>query len=297
MRYSLLGALCALLLAPLSLLAQEADAGITAEQFVDSLQFRHGDFALPAANATMHVGEKYFSLGAEDAQRVLEQLWGNPPDDSVLGMIVANKSMLTDEHGWAVVLTYSPDGYVSDEDAAEIDYAEMLKDMQASTEAANEQREQQGYGRIQLVNWAMPPSYDATQKKLHWAKQLSFNNDPDHTLNYDVRALGRHGYLSMNAVAKMQDLEAVKLGMSEVMQMAAFNDGARYADYQPGSDKVAGYGLAALVGGAVAAKTGLLGKLFVALLAAKKLVIGLLIAAALGLKGLLNRKKQDSAAG
>jgi uncharacterized membrane-anchored protein len=56
-----------------------------------------------------------------------------------------------------------------------------------------------------------------------------------------------------------------------------FNAGHRYADYTPGSDKLATYGLAALVAGGVAAKTGLLKGLFVGILALKKfLIIGVI---------------------
>jgi uncharacterized membrane-anchored protein len=69
-----------------------------------------------------------------------------------------------------------------------------------------------------------------------------------------------------------------------VRGLATFQEGHRYADYVPGVDAKAAYGIAALVaGGAIAAKTGLLKGLLVALLASKKLVIaGIVRALALG---------------
>jgi uncharacterized membrane-anchored protein len=60
--------------------------------------------------------------------------------------------------------------------------------------------------------------------------------------------------------------------------MAQFDSGHTYADYKPGSDKMAAYGLAALVGGGLAAKAGLFAKIGVLLLAMKKFVVLGLIA-------------------
>ncbi|MBK9655205.1 MAG: DUF2167 domain-containing protein [Rhodanobacteraceae bacterium] len=48
-----------------------------------------------------------------------------------------------------------------------------------------------------------------------------------------------------------------------------FDQGARYADFNPDSDRTAEYGLAALIAGGVAAKSGLLTKLLAVLFAAK----------------------------
>ncbi|WP_240623965.1 DUF2167 domain-containing protein [Ahniella affigens] len=291
----LLAAGCALFLAVVGAgnTALADDTEQTAKQFLAALDFKSGDFSLPAANAVIHVNKGFTYLGAKDAQRVLEDLWGNPPDDSVLGMLVPDKDQLLDEHSWAVVLTYSPDGYVSDEDAAKINYSEMLTELQQQTRDGNEWRQEEGYGTIELVGWAEPPKYDIDAKKLHWAKELAFEGADDHTLNYDVRALGRYGYLSMNAVANHADLSQVKERMQDVIAMAEFNQGARYNDYVAGSDKTAEYGLAALVGGAIAAKTGLLGKLFALLLAGKKLLIFVVLGIAAFIKRLFTGRRDD----
>mgnify|MGYP006217387677 CR=1 FL=1 len=92
-----------------------------------------------------------------DARRVLEDMWGNPPDDSVLGMIVPRRPGLSEQDSWAVVVTWSDDGYVSDEDASKIDYADLLKTMQAETRDSNPERIKAGYGSLDLVGWAVPP--------------------------------------------------------------------------------------------------------------------------------------------
>jgi len=268
----------------------QTDQASANQKLLADLHYRDGDFALGSAHATVHVRRGFHYLDAADGRKVLEGLWGNPPDDSVLGLLVPDDIDLLGEHSWVVVLTYADDGHVADEDATSIDYDKMLKEMQADTLAANGEREKAGYQKVQLIGWAAPPRYDASSRKLHWAKELAFGDSAEHTLNYDIRVLGRAGYLSMNAVANVSDLELVQAGMGQVMAMTEFDEGQRYADFNSSTDKVAGYGLAALVGGAIAAKTGLFAKLLVMLLAAKKLVILGLIALAAGLKRFFGRK-------
>ena len=253
--------------------AETEEGGEQLKQFLASLHFQSGTIAVPEAGATLRLVPEYRYLGAKDAQKVLEELWGNPPDSDVLGLILPKgERSLSDEKSWAVVVTYSDDGYVSDEEAAKTDYTKMLKDMQAGTREANQARQKAGYDTVELVGWAAPPRYDASSNKLYWAKELAFEGSPEHTLNYDIRVLGRKGYLSLNAVSGMSQLATVQEGMQRVLGMTEFDPGQRYADFNQATDKVAAYGIAALVAGGLAAKAGLFGKLLALLLAAKKLV-------------------------
>lgn len=269
--------------------AQDADPAQNQKQdpvqsFVDSLAFRDGEIAVPEAHARLKLGEGFRYLEKADARRVLEDFWGNPADDTVLGMLVPASDPLGTDHSWAVILTWSDDGHVSDADAAEIDYTQLLADMQQETRDAAPALKEAGYPTAELVGWAQPPRYDAVGKRLHWAKHLQFEGQDGGTLNYDIRVLGREGYLSMNAVADVADLERVNAGMAEVLSMAEFDEGQRYADFNEDTDKTAAYGLAALVGGGLAAKSGLLAKLGLLLAKGWKLVFlaGIGIVALLG---------------
>jgi len=266
-----------------------------ARAIVAGFQWRDGAVAVDEAKARFNLGENFRYLGAADARKVLEQLWGNPPDDSVLGMVVPKGRGVLDDTGWAVVVTYSDEGYVSDEDAAKIDYTEMLKDMQDEDKEVNEARKEAGYGSLELVGWAEPPHYDAASKKLYWAKELKSEGSEHNTVNYDIRVLGRRGYLSLNAVARMQELPEVKAGMQQLLPMVEFDPGARYADYDKGTDKVAAYGLAALIGGGIAAKAGLFAKIGALLLGLKKLLVPLVLLVGAMFKPLINvfRRKKD----
>lgn len=268
MKKMILGAAAAALVALSGLAtAQDEQAG-----FLASLRYRDGVVAVPEANATLSLTEGFRYLDRADARRVLEDWWNNPEDDTVLGMLVPTADGLDSDHAWVVVLTWSGEGYVPDEDAADYDYAELLERIQEETRDNNAYLAEAGYPTVELVGWAQAPRYDAVGKRLHWAKHLQFEGSEGGTLNYDIRVLGRRGYLSMNAVAAIDDLERVNAGMTEVLGMASFDEGHRYADYVEG-DHVAAYGLAALIGGGLAAKTGLLAKLGILLAKFWKLLL------------------------
>lgn len=279
------------LLLNVSARADDASAA-KVQKFIDGLHFQSGAVNVSGAHATLTLTPEFRYLGAADAQKVLSQLWGNPPDSHVLGMLVPTAAPLSDpDKSWAVVITYEDDGHVSDADAAKIDYDQMLKEMQSDTHEANTERKKEGYPELELVGWAQKPHYDATSNKLYWAKELAFNDAHEHTLNYDIRALGRGGYLSLNAVAGMSQLGMVESEMQKVLGMTAFDAGARYADFNASTDKVAAYGIGALVVGAIAAKAGLFAKLLVLLIAFKKAIVIGVVAVGAALRKFFTRAK------
>lgn len=257
-----------------------------------------GLVALPGGIAQVNVPEKWLYLPPADAEQLLT-LWGNPPGSGsdTLGMLVQANSGPSDPDGWAVIITYDNSGHVTDEDAGDIDYAELLVQMQQESKESNEFRRQEGYPTVELVGWAEEPRYDAAEKKFYWAKELKFEGNEVNTLNYNVRVLGREGVLELNAVAGIEQLPAIRAGMPEVIAMASFVEGQRYADFNESTDKLAGYGLAALVAGGVAAKTGLWAKVVAVLVAGKKLLIPLVIGIGLFVPSLYRRfarRKQDA---
>lgn len=274
-------------------LARAEDPGPATNQ-TDAASFHFhyqtGEVTLKDGLAKVQLPEGFRYLPPADTETVLVKLWGNPPGGHTLGMIIPPDSEVTDAGGWAVIIQYQEDGYVKDADADKINYDKLLKQMQAAATKANAERKKQGYPEVELVGWATPPRYDKSTHKMYWAKELKFSGHRHHTLNYNVRVLGRRGVLVLNTVASMEDFPTIEKQTPNIVQMAQFNEGNRYADFNGSTDKVAAYGLAALVAGGIAAKAGLFKVLLAGLLAAKKFVIIGFIALAGFLKKLFGRK-------
>ena len=285
-------ALCAMFCLGLPAWAEETTTDEPAAKGPD-LQFQTGNIVLPNKSATLHLGGNYRYLDPAETEKLLVA-WGNQPGNDTQGAVVPGDVDPLEGEGWAVILTYEDEGHIDDSDAAKMDYDDMLKDMKSGTEENNAARKQAGYDAVHLIGWAEKPHYDSAAKKLYWAKELEFEGSPVHTLNYDVRVLGREGLLSMNAVASMEQLPQIRTDMKSLIEVAEFNEGYRYAEYNSKTDRLAEYGLGALIAGTAAAKLGLFGKLFAVLLAAKKFIL-LGLAAVGGFIAKLFGKKKDAA--
>lgn len=261
-----------------------------AEELWNSLERQTGEVKLPQAGVTLQVPENYYFLNAQDAEKILVEVWGNPPGQAVLGMLFPAQGTPFDGATWGVTISYEEDGYVSDDDAQEIDYNELLGQMQETTRQESEYRIEQGYEAIELVGWAADPRYDAQTHKLYWAQELKFGVQEQNILNYNIRVLGRKGVLVLNFIADMSQVGDINDNLGSVMALAEFDDGARYGDFNPDIDKVAAYGIGALVAGKLVAKTGLIA---VALIFLKK--FGIFIVIGLGLLGkkLFSRKEKE----
>ena len=239
------------------------------------LQYRQGKITVEGGIAALNVPSTFKYLDSKDAKKVLVEAWGNPPEsaEGVLGMLVPAKVDPLAENGWAMIITYDEDGYVKDDEAEKIDYGKLLKEMQESTAQSSKERVEAGYGSMELVGWATPPRYDKAAHKLYWAKELKFGESKENTLNYDIRALGRRGVLVVKAVAGKSQLAAVESEIPKVLGIVEFNEGHKYTDFVPGADKVAAYGVGALIAGKLAAKVGFFKWIVPLLFASKKLLV------------------------
>ena len=250
---------------------------------VDEITPRGGTIALPDAQAQLELGGRYDFYGPADARTIIVDIWENQPEqaEGVLGVILPAGASPRDE-GWGGIVTYQATGWVSNEDARSANYDALLREMQDQARADNLDRRAQGLPEVDVVGWAQTPQYDSVSHALIWARQLDFSDSESNALSYDLRLLGREGVLSINFVADIDKLPAIRMSARELSGLASFDPGARYEDYEEASDDAAGYGLAGLIAsGAGLAVAKQLGAFALLLKFAKPLLVGLGIALAL----------------
>lgn len=228
--------------------------------FLDSMKVKlqptRGTITLADGIGTLTVPEKFGYLNPEQTRFVIEDLWGNPDGKGTLGMLVPDEPSVMDDTGWAFIITYEEMGYVKDDDADDIDYDELLEELQADIKTENEERVKLGYESYELIGWASTPYYDSDKKVLHWAKEIRFGESEFNTLNYNIRVLGRKGVLMLNAVATTDQLQLVKENINPVLASFQYADGNKYSDFNPELDEVAAWTIGGLVAGKVLAKAG-----------------------------------------
>ena len=284
----------AILCLPALLLSQQADSNqITAEEFMAKLAPRSGTVVISGGLATLQVPPTFRYIDAAAAKRLLTEAWGNPPGaaEGVLGMLYPTDVSPLDSGSWGVIISFDEDGYVDDSGAEAIDYTKLMQQMQQGVAESNKERQKDGYATVSLIGWAEPPHYNVETHKLYWAKELAFSDNTHHTLNYNVRVLGRRGVLVLNAVSSMNALPEIAKSMQNVIGFVDFNAGHRYEDFIPGADKKAAYGVAGLIVGAVAAKAGFFKLLWVGILAFKKLIVAGVAAVGVWMRRVFGKKQ------
>ena len=269
-------------------LSEDDEYMVWATGIWESLDRQTGVIKLEGTNAALNVPESFYYLNPKDSERVLSEVWGNPPGQTVLGMLFPADMTPFDNKSWAVTVDYEEDGYVSDENANDIDYDDLLGQMKKDTQASSDARVKEGYEPIELVGWAASPYYDVDSKKLHWAKEIRFGTQDMNTLNYDIRVLGRKGVLLLSFIAGIDQKQEIESNIDTVLALAEFGEGSKYSDFDPDMDKVAAYGIGALVAGKAIAKTGFL---VAALVFLKKFGIFIVIGVGALLKKFFSSKK------
>jgi uncharacterized membrane-anchored protein len=238
--------------------------------------------------AQMQVGEDYVFLDAEGTKKLME-LTQNP----VSGLEQATVAPVSNDEGWFLVFEFDPVGYVPDDEKDSLDADAMLTSIREGTEAANEERIARGWGTMKIVGWHEEPHYDARTHNLSWA--IVGESDGQQNVNRIVKLLGRRGVMTATLVSPTDELVTAVPAVEALLDAYAFKPGNTYAEYVPGTDQLATYGLTALVvGGAGAAlvKSGLLAKFW-------KPIAVFLVAIGAGLKRLIGggRKVETSLEG
>ncbi len=246
-------------------------AGIEAAYKAASAAMTEGPADIKLADqATLKIAAGQAFVPTAEAAKLLQAM-GNRSGTDLLGMILP-----TGKAEWMVVARNVKAGYIKDDDARDWKADELLKDIREGSEQSNSERKSRGIPEMEIVGWVQPPTYDAAAQRLVWSLSSKDKGAPDSAdkgVNYNTYALGREGYISLNLVTEMKTIEQEKAVAHALLASLNFNDGKRYADFNSSTDKVAEYGLAALIGGVAAKKLGLLAVIGVFLLKFWKILL------------------------
>lgn len=268
--------------------AKEANPPKTREE-----AFERAGVKLVKGPATVQLGkvaevklpEGYSFVGPESLDRFY-QLTENMRGGDEVGVVMAEKYML--------FFSYKDVGYIKDADKETLDADKLMKAMTENEEASNEARKERGWEQIKMKGWATQPHYDAKTNNLKWAINLTSQSDgfKDVFINESIRLLGRGGVMNVTLVTDQAGFAAAEASADKLLAANfSYLAGEKYAEWKQG-DKVAAYGLSALVlggAGVAAAKLGLFAKLGVLLGKFWKAIVFGVIALVVGLKKLLGR--------
>jgi len=207
--------------------------------------------------ASIELGASYLFFDAEGTAQLME-MFQNPVSGNELATV-----MPADDSGWYLVFEFSEIGYVADDEKDDLDADAMLESIRAGTEASNDERRALGWSEFHVIGWAEPPHYDESTNNLSWT--IEGESDGHRNLNRIVKLLGRRGAMTTTLVSGLDDMNVATVAANHLLEDFEYLPGNTYAEYVPGTDKLAQYGLTALVvggAGAALAKSGLLAKMW-----------------------------------
>ncbi|HEY1226019.1 MAG TPA: DUF2167 domain-containing protein [Ramlibacter sp.] len=240
--------------------------------------------------ATLKLPAGFVFIPQPEAEYVMRSM-GNRGGDSLTGLVFPMS-----EANWFAVVRYIQEGHIKDDDAKDWNADELLASLREGTEASNEERTKRGYPAMEVAGWAEAPKYDAATHRLVWSastRDKGAKANDGMGVNYNTYALGREGYISLNLVTALADLPQDKQAALQLLGALEFNQGRRYADFNGSTDKVAAYGLAALVAGAAAKKLGLFAVLLAFAAKFAKVIVVAVGGAAWGIAKMFGRKRSE----
>jgi uncharacterized membrane-anchored protein len=234
--------------------------------------FDEATLALPA-------GDKFVPAAA--AARLLRSMGQTVDDRRLVGMVTPAE----EDGNWVAIVMFTKDGYIRDDDAQHWKADEMLRRLTESVTQSNAARKAHGFPQLEVRGWAEAPTYDAATHRLVWGAIVRKEDGPDddahQAVNYQTVALGRDGHLELTVASRLSSFAADKAIANALLADIDYVPGKRYADFDKFTDRVAEYGLAALVVGVAAKKLGLIAMLiaFAAKFSKLGAVISIMVAA------------------
>ncbi len=215
------------------------------------------------SESKVEVAEHCLFTDEAGARRFLE-LTENPPTGIEKAVLYCEGEL---GDAWFVLFSFDPSGYVRDDEGRNLDADAILESVRRGTSNSNKQRRSLGWDTLAIDGWVRRPYYDASTNNLTWAIQARAQDD-EPTINHSVRLLGRNGVMHVDLVTGPGEMDMALPTFDAMVASHQFLPGRRYWEWTEG-DRVASYGLTALVAGgagAVAMKTGFLAKFWKLLL-------------------------------
>jgi uncharacterized membrane-anchored protein len=233
---------------------------------------RDGSHKLGESSSTLSLPRDHAAAFAADAVR-FETLLGNGDLASKhVEAVVVNR-----RNEQVIFQSFNDEGYITLDDWKDVDAAAMLATIKDNTEKGNAEKTRDGFSPVHVKGWLQQPTLDRDGNTVRWAIAADDGSTP--IVNAVALRLGRRGFEKLTWVGDANAYVAQGGELDLMLGSHTFDPGFRYADYVSG-DKVAAYGVGALVATLVGAKLAKIG-LFAGLLVLLK-KFGVIAVVALG---------------
>jgi uncharacterized membrane-anchored protein len=168
--------------------------------------------------------------------------------NEILQNLQHGRENILEGRGWTAYFTFAEEGYIKDQE--DLDANELLSQNKRNEEEGNKLRKEKGWTTMNTKGWFYEPRYNSDTRQLEWA--FLIETDEGDLVNYNTRILARNGYMRVVVAVTPDNFNANISEIKNALNSVTYNKGEKYSDFKQG-DRVAEYGLAALIAGGAAA--------------------------------------------
>lgn len=201
---------------------------------------------LASSNSTISLIPGYSIVLGSEAIRVREIVNGQA-DPSVEADAI-NFNM-----GAEAVYQFIPAGYVSASDWGDLDPDRMMEEIKQNDVEGNRQRVLKGIPPIHTLGWVQKPTLNAETHTVSWVIEAVVD-DGSRVVNAVALKLARSGFERITYIDDAFNSSTAVKNLVAAANAQTFDPGSRYTDYVLGTDRVAEFGIAGLVAGALGVK-------------------------------------------
>ena len=269
--------------------AQDAKSDAIAKEIEQMTWLENTTVTLPDSHGRLIIPDDYAAIVGHDALRMLEITNGKPSNKK------SEANVFSSDLKAQIDFDFIGTGYVSEDDWNTFDPKALLQSVIEATEEQNKERRAEGLPEMHAVKWLHQPTYNISNHTAFWAIQGTDSNGGG-IVNSTALRLGRTGFERLVLIEDIKDYKPVGSPLDLMLASFSFSPGDTYEDHL-NTDKIAGYGIAALVGTVVGAKVvkataaGGLTPFFKQIAVFFAAVLGILLAPIIWLKSRFKRRK------
>ena len=103
-----------------------------------SMHYQTGKVSIKNGLAELDLPSGFKFLGEDQSKYVIEKVWGNMPQENIVGMLFPIGDTPYTDSSYAFILRYEEVGFVKEDDAEKINYEELPENMQKDEAKENQ---------------------------------------------------------------------------------------------------------------------------------------------------------------
>lgn len=207
---------------------------------ITTVSWVEGPTTVTMEPALLDLDENLRFLNKSDTVKMLEFL-NKPKSGNEIGSVYSKGN----DRNWFILFEYFDVGHVSDEDRDKIFPNQLLNKIINGSEGQNKERVKKDEPEVYEITWVKKPYYYEGSNILVWC--LAYYHGGEKIVYYESDMLCREGYVTTKIMCSPEDFVEAEIYAKKIIGNISVDNGKKYSDYIPNSDKLSNITLKGLI--------------------------------------------------